>query len=87
VLLLDLNQMKNLKINFEGVNQLSTGNTKKIRKILRFFFINIENIYFLPCKYILDPGHCQSMEEILFLFETIDHSLFGILNKIINQVC
>jgi hypothetical protein len=41
----------------------------------------------MPCKYFLDPNDCQSVREILFLSETIDHLLFEILYKIINQVC
>ncbi|CAF0793944.1 unnamed protein product [Rotaria sordida] len=68
VLLIHSTQMKNFKIDFNGVNYLST-----------------ENIYFLPCKYILDVDHCQSKEEILFLPETINHSLFGSLYKIISR--
>ncbi|CAF4767352.1 unnamed protein product [Rotaria sp. Silwood1] len=68
LLLIHSNQMKNLKIDFEGVNYLST-----------------DNVYFLPCKYILDFDHCQSKEDILFLPETINHSLYRILYKIISQ--
>ncbi|CAF0843767.1 unnamed protein product [Rotaria sordida] len=68
VLLIHSTQMKNFKIDFNGVNYLST-----------------ENIYFLPCKYILDVDHCQSKEDILFLPETINHSLFGSLYKIISR--
>ncbi|CAF1290127.1 unnamed protein product [Adineta steineri] len=69
VLLLHLNEMKNMDINFERINQLST-----------------DNVYFLPCKYILDTDHCQSVKHGLLLFENINHSLFGSLYKLISQI-
>ncbi|CAF0933505.1 unnamed protein product [Adineta steineri] len=69
VLLLHLNEMKNMDINFERINQLST-----------------DNVYFLPCKYILDTDHCQSIKHGLLLFENINHSLFGSLYKLISQI-
>ncbi|CAF3900463.1 unnamed protein product [Rotaria magnacalcarata] len=68
VLLLHPARMKVLKINFEGVNNLST-----------------ENIFFLSCKHILDLDHCQSKEDMLFLPESINHSLYGFLYKIISR--
>lgn len=51
------------------------------------FSHSIENIHFFSCKYILDIDNFQSTEEILFVPETKNHSLYRILHKFISQVC
>ena len=50
------------------------------------FFNNLENVYFIPCELMLDPDHCQSIQNGLFLSDMMDHRLFRILYKLINQV-
>ncbi|CAF1506304.1 unnamed protein product [Adineta ricciae] len=48
--------------------------------------IPTKNVYFIPCEYILDPDHCQSIPNALFLSNSIDERLFRVLYKLINQI-
>ncbi|CAF1085840.1 unnamed protein product [Adineta ricciae] len=52
----------------------------------QYFFNNLENVYFIPCGLMLDPDHCQSIQNGLFLSDLMDHRLFRILYKLINQI-
>ncbi len=46
MLLLDLAQMRNFKMDFEGVNQLTTGNEKIFQVLLFDFEIYREYMFF-----------------------------------------
>lgn len=48
--------------------------------------ISTENVFFLPCKFLLMAEQCRSIDESLFLPEIIDPSLFIILSQTIQRV-
>lgn len=48
--------------------------------------IILENVHLFPCQNTRPLTDCQAMKERMFLSETTDQPLFGILKKLIGQV-